>query len=387
MKTNISIFILPLLLLSCTAKTTNKDAEAPLTNTTTTAPSQETCDEGNNAIIYSFNHFKTDTRGYRKYQTFDEFSMQGKGRATAQPYVMVKRIMDTIVVKSNLAMDSMRVYYKLPCGTWYSHMEYDMEKKMDMACKCEECRTARTYDRYIYNDTIVEINTGFIEGEKFPRVIVKTRRELFTISSLGKHGHAYPINHKLRSSVYEMIHSEAKNVNRYELKEYPDKYSYESERGISLHEYPKKAYGLWGIQPGVDETYIFEGQDIRNFTNDHPNGVVLEDDTVIYELADQMPQYPGGIEEFTKISHVTIRNQTVTTNKRIRVVVECVVEKDGSLSNLWINKRNILEYDEKAIDIVKKIARFTPAVLNGEKVRCKIQIPITFLFKQERNID
>lgn len=380
MKSKISTFVLLILLSGCSSISSNKNAEETTTDKAVTTSSQENIGEGGEAKIYSFEHFKTDTQGYSKFQTFDEFSMQGKGRVTAEPYVMVKRIQDTIVVKSSLSIDSMRVYYKLPCGTWYSHMEYEMWKKMDLACKCEEYKLARTYDRYIYNDTIVEVETGFIEGRKYPRTIVKTPKEIFVISSLGIHESKRSIDHKHRSYIYDLLHSTAKNVSRYKLTESSNMYSYESERGVGGYQYDKKAYGLWGIQPGIDETRIYCGRDIRNFTHSHPNGTFLDNDTTVYELADQMPKYPRGIDELTKITHVTVQGQKPSTNNRIRVIVECIVEKDGSLSNFSLKRASHSEFDKKALDIVKNIDRFTPAVLNGEIVRCKFLIPVTFSF-------
>lgn len=380
MKYNHTTLLLLVLFSGCTYISSKKDTDASTTEKVMTAPSQNTIDDCEWTKIYSFDHLKTDTQGYSSYQTFDEFSMQGKGRATTQPYVMVKRIKDTIVVKSSLSIDSMRVYYKLPCGTWYSHMEYEMWKKMDVACKCEEYKPARTYDRYFYNDTIVEIETGFIEGKKYPRIIVKTPKEIFAINSSDIREPKRTIDHKFRSYVYDMIHSATKNVSSYKLTESSNLFSYESEQGICVYQYYKKAYGLWGIQPGIDETRIYSGQDIRNFTHSHPNGIILGNDTMVYELADQMPKYPGGIDELTKITHVTIHKQNPSTDTRIRVIVECIVEKDGSLSNIRIKRASHSEYDKKALDIVKNINRFTPAVHNGEKIRCKILIPITYSF-------
>ena len=117
---------------------------------------------------------KQDTASMKKYQTFDEFTMRGVGTVKASPFVYVKEMGDSIYVVSSCPKDSARLYVKLDDNLWYNHMEYNMWKKDSVAYKCKECRTASTYDRYFYNDTIVEIHTGYIEGEAFPSVIIKT---------------------------------------------------------------------------------------------------------------------------------------------------------------------------------------------------------------------
>ena len=326
----------------------------------------------------SFEHYKSDTIGYCKYQTFDEHLIKGKGKVSAAPYVLVKRIKDTIVVKSSSKIDSMRVYYKLPCGIWYSHMEYDMWKKDNyQITKSKWDKFARTYDRYFYNDTILEILDVYSGSkESSSMAIVKTGNSAFTIKHFGKTRSVYDLRNKIYSLTNGISHN---TITRYSVIEKQDSVFYVND--TNKYSYRKSSLGLWGIQPGIDETCIYSGQDIRNFTQSHPNGIVLDNDTTVYELADEMPKYPGGIEELTKIIHISVQDGAPSTNNRIRVIVECVVEKDGSLSNFKISKNQHMEYDRKALCIVKGINRFTPAILNGEKVRCKIQIPITFYFR------
>lgn len=326
----------------------------------------------------SFEHYKADSIGYSKYQTFDEHLMQGKGRVFASPYVLVKRIKDTIVVKSSSKIDSMRVYYKLPCGTWYSHMDYDMWKKDNyQIVKSEWDKIARTYNRYFYNDTILEILDMYYDTKKLPSIaIVKTDYTVFTIDPYECTGSVSNIRNKIYSMTKENSHN---TVTRYSVIEKQDTIFYVNDS--KKYSYIKSSQGLWGLQPGIEETRIYAGQDIRNFTHSHPNGIILDNDTAVYELADQMPTFPGGFNELNKILHVKTKSKISFADKRIRIVVECIVEKDGSLSNLNIKDRSHGVYDEKAIMVVRKIDRFTPAVLNGKKVRCRYFIPVSFLFE------
>lgn len=322
----------------------------------------------------SFEHFRFDTVGYKKYQSFDEFKMEGVGNVVADPYVLVKSIDDTIVVKSSSATDSMRVYYKLDDGVWYSYMEYDMWKKDDyMPTKCLWDKLARTYKRYFYNDTILEIKTTILNNKKSTSAIVKTYDKVLYINPYeAKHSGRVllsDINHRI---LFE------RSIIKFEIKRDNGVISYISldKRNDIRYDYQYNGYGLWGVQPGLDESCLYEGQDIRNFDDKHPNGKILSNDTFVYKLADKMPVYEEGTSALIKATHIKVGPSS--GKKKMRVVVGVVVEKDGCLSSYSIKKSVNEEYDFKAMEVVKKLHRFTPAVLNGEVVRCEFLIPVTF---------
>ena len=101
-----------------------------------------------------------------RYQTFDECTMAGKGRATYSPFVYVKKQNDSIIVFSSNANDSVRLYIKLYNDVWYSHMEYDTWKKENYTpTKDKLSKMARTYDRFFFNDTILEVKTAVMDDK------------------------------------------------------------------------------------------------------------------------------------------------------------------------------------------------------------------------------
>ena len=362
MKHFILIFVLSITLLSCSTRS-----------------SLNIKGDNEKNKVSTVEHFKTDTIGYNTYQTFDEFTMKGKGKPVFEPYVFVKRIDDTIIVKSSLKIDSIRVYYKLPCGTWYSYMEFEMWKKNGYTpTKTEWDRFARTYKRYFYNDTILEIRNVYSKASKFPPMaIVKTHDSVFTIDYFNADLH---IN-KLRSDIYSLTKEQHNNAIRiYSFIEKTDTISYVNKN--KTYHYKKYAYGMWGIQPGLDETCIYSGQDIRNFNLSHPNGIALEDDTTIYNLVDSMPRYPGGEDEYNRALTLNVCDPLVKKTQHKVIAVQFVVEKDGSFTDIQIRRSSLNEvYDKKAIELVKNLPRFTPAILNGKKVRCMYGLPIFITIK------
>lgn len=322
---------------------------------------------------------KQDTASMKKYQTFDEFTMRGIGTAKASPFVYVKEMGDSIYVVSSCPKDSARLYVKIDDNVWYNHMEYDMWKKDSMAYKCKECRIARTYDRYIYNDTITEFQIGYIEGEAFPSVIVRTPKKLFEIHIDSLKQSDIPT---LRNIVYNLSNSSHKKVYKSELKESDNMYSYVNDNKRTEYEYEKKAYGIWGILPGVDETFLYFGIDIREYS-DNLKGFQNEAPDFIYELADEMPSFPNGTMAFYEFCKKKMKDSLLfshdTKKYDARTVVEIVIEKDGSITNAKISKSIDPLHDEDALRIVKEMPKWIPAKLNGKNVRCKLLIPILYM--------
>ena len=54
-----------------------------------------------------------DLNDMKKYQTFDEFELKGKGKADHSPFVYVKRLQDTILVVSSKKEESVRLYVRI----------------------------------------------------------------------------------------------------------------------------------------------------------------------------------------------------------------------------------------------------------------------------------
>lgn len=96
---------------------------------------------------------------YAKYDTFDEWTMQGVGKGEDSTYVYVKCGKDSIsVYKSE---DLSREYlYEFIDGYWYSHLGYDIDNLTNDEKSLDVKRT-RIYDRYIFNDSIVEFCRHF----------------------------------------------------------------------------------------------------------------------------------------------------------------------------------------------------------------------------------
>lgn len=311
----------------------------------------------------------------KSYQSFDEFSMCGIGDVHCSPYVNVKKTGDSILVSSSDIKDSVRLYVKIENNVWFNHLEYDMWKEKDIIPeKCEEFHLSRTYDRYFYNDTIVEVRIGYFENQKNVNVYVKLPKKMFLMDFDNTDSVIYSNINNLRPYVFHILQSMSRNVWVYELKESNNSYSYVGVGHNYNYSYPKKAYGYWGIQPGVKETYLYEGIDIREYA-DNLKSFQLRNPDFKYELVDEMPEFPGGYDLMQKFIR---ENRNGMLEKKGQVNIEVIIEKDGSITNINISKSVDRVHNEDALRIINIMPKWKSGILNGKPVRCKIVIPVSY---------
>ena len=111
--------------------------------------------------------------------------------------------------------------------------------------------------------------------------------------------------------------------------------------------------------------------------------VNMETETVDSEpldVVEKMPEYPGGIEAFMKFLSENIHYPEVASKAGVqgRVLVNFIVEKDGTISNIHVIQK-VNEYlDAEAVRVVGAMPKWTPGMHEGKAVRVKYTVPITF---------
>lgn len=96
--------------------------------------------------------------------------------------------------------------------------------------------------------------------------------------------------------------------------------------------------------------------------------------------AETMPQFPGGQAGLVRFLYENIQYPSVALKQRIEGRVWCsfIVETDGSISNVSLEKGVYVFLDEEAIRVLKKMPAWEPGQTKGENIRVKIYIPIVF---------
>lgn len=327
---------------------------------------------------------------YTDYQTFDEFSMKPIGRKKNNPYVLVCQKDSFIYVKSSVDDDSTRIYKKLRNGLWHSHMEYENWKRRGYKIiKQPWERMARTYDRYFYNDSILEVETEYEEDRIIRHYFVKTRSQMWILSISNLEEKKIKDIAKLRKMFFAITQNIHSDKGYFKVNAFNIKYSmytlivadgqYVYYNKYEERKFLKKGYGFWGIQPGIDEKRLVDGREIDTFSSRNPHGLVNKDCEYIFDDADIYPSYPGGESELKKfLMSFGFKMNELTPR---RYVVGFVVEKNGTITNIRLAKGNP-NMAGKIEKCIKKMPRWTPGSIGGLNVRMRVAILFTDNQKQ-----
>ncbi len=95
---------------------------------------------------------------------------------------------------------------------------------------------------------------------------------------------------------------------------------------------------------------------------------------------DFMPEPVGGAAAWNKFLSKNLRFPVVAQEEGVggRVYLSFIIEKDGTLSHITVDKAAGHGFDEEALRVLKLAKAWTPGRQNGQPVRVKYSIPITF---------
>ena len=102
-----------------------------------------------------------------------------------------------------------------------------------------------------------------------------------------------------------------------------------------------------------------------------------------FDVVEQMPEFPGGMAELMKFlsENVLYPAEAEKAKQQGRVIVSFIVETDGTVSNPKVLKKVSDLLDAEAVRVVNSMPKWKPGMQNGEAVRVKYTIPITFRLK------
>ncbi len=105
----------------------------------------------------------------------------------------------------------------------------------------------------------------------------------------------------------------------------------------------------------------------------------------IFVAVEQPAEFPGGTAAMMKWLNNNIRYPEAAQQNDIqgKVVVNFVVEKDGSIAQVKIAKGVDKDLDREAIRVVKKMPRWQPGKNNGVPVRSYFNLPVTFRLQNQ----
>jgi len=113
--------------------------------------------------------------------------------------------------------------------------------------------------------------------------------------------------------------------------------------------------------------------------------VVKDEPQKIFKAVEQMPQFPGGQGALMSWLNKNVRYPQMALQNDVsgRVIVEFVVEKDGSVGQAKVVRGVDRDLDREALRVVKSMPRWQPGKNNGQAVRCYYTLPVTFKIQQQ----
>lgn len=104
------------------------------------------------------------------------------------------------------------------------------------------------------------------------------------------------------------------------------------------------------------------------------------DEDVIHEHVEIMPDFPGGMAALMKYLGTNIKYPTISQEMGSagKVIVQFVVDKDGTITNPTVARGVDAYLDKEAIRVISSMPKWKPGVQNGKKVRVKYTVPVVF---------
>ena len=95
---------------------------------------------------------------------------------------------------------------------------------------------------------------------------------------------------------------------------------------------------------------------------------------------DQQPSFPGGTNAFNTFIVSNLKYPVVAQENGIqgRVVVKFIVEKDGSISNVEVDRSVYPSLDNEAMRVIKNMPKWIPGQINGKAVKVECSHPFVF---------
>ena len=116
------------------------------------------------------------------------------------------------------------------------------------------------------------------------------------------------------------------------------------------------------------------------FANPKTETAPVSGDNKVYETVEQMPEFPGGMEEMMKFLQRNIQYPANAAKNEVegRVILQFVVEKDGQIGDVKVVRSVDPELDAEAMRVVKSMPNFIPGRQDGKPVAVFYTIPISF---------
>jgi protein TonB len=105
-----------------------------------------------------------------------------------------------------------------------------------------------------------------------------------------------------------------------------------------------------------------------------------EDEQVIFQVVETMPQFPGGEQALFKFLNENIKYPVIAQENGIqgRVICQFVVNTDGSIVDIQVVRGVDPSLDKEAVRVIQSMPKWIPGKQRGKPVRVRFTLPINF---------
>jgi protein TonB len=106
----------------------------------------------------------------------------------------------------------------------------------------------------------------------------------------------------------------------------------------------------------------------------------VENPQEIYTFVQQQPSFPGGLPALYEFLGDNLEYPEKARENRVTgtVIVQFVVETDGSITDLYVARSVDPELDKEAIRVLSQMPLWIPGNQNGKNVRVRFTVPVKF---------
>lgn len=105
-----------------------------------------------------------------------------------------------------------------------------------------------------------------------------------------------------------------------------------------------------------------------------------EEENKVFDVVEENPSFPGGQAALTQWLNENIKYPVIAAENGIqgRVIVQFVVSKTGSISDVRVVRGVDPSLDKEAVRVVSNMPNWTPGRQNGTTVNVRFTLPVTF---------
>ena len=111
--------------------------------------------------------------------------------------------------------------------------------------------------------------------------------------------------------------------------------------------------------------------------------VVAKKNQKVFDIVEQMPEYPGGQAALFEYLSKNIKYPADAEKKKVegKVFVTFVVDTDGKITDVSLMRKVFPSLDAEAIRVISAMPNWIPGKQKGQVVRVKYTVPIMFRLK------